>query len=50
MAYHWTFGIDPLSLEKFFEQSTIKYDITDYGITMNLQKKSFIETDESCMH
>ena len=47
MAYRWTFGNDPLNLEKFCERSTIKYDIIDYGVTMDPQKKSFIETGES---
>ena len=50
MAYRWTFGKDPLNLEKFCEQSTIKYDIIDYGVTMDLQKKSFIETRENYQH
>ena len=50
MAYRWTFGNDPLNLEKFCERSTIKYDIIDYGVTMDPQKKSFIETGESCPH
>ena len=50
MAYRWTFGKDPQELEKFREQSTIKYDIIDYGVTMDLQEKSFIETGESCLH
>ena len=50
MAYRWTFGKDSLNLEKFCEWSTIKYDIIDYGATMDLQKKSFIETGESCPH
>ena len=27
-----------------------KYDIVDYGVTMDLQKKSFIETDKSYPH
>ena len=50
MAYRWTFGKDLLNLEKFCEQSIIKYDIIDYGVTMDLQKMSFIETAESCPH
>ena len=48
MTYHWAFGKDPLNLEKFCERSTIKYDIIDYDVTMDLQQKSFIETGESC--
>ena len=48
MAYHWTFRVDPRNLEIFCEQSRIKYDIIDYGVTtMDLQKKSIIETGES---
>ena len=50
MAYCCTFGKDAMNLEKFCEGSTVKYDIIDYGVTMNLQKKSFIETGESCPH
>ena len=50
MAYRWTFGKDPLNLEKFCEQSTIKCDMIDIGVTMNLPKKSFIETGESYSH
>ena len=50
MAYRWTFGKDPLNLEKFCERSTIKYDIIDYGVTMDLQKNSFIGTGETCPH
>ena len=49
MAYRWTFGKDPLKLEKS-ERSTIKYDKIDYGVTMDLQKKSFIEPAESRPH
>ena len=41
MAYRWTFGNDPLKLEKFCERSTIKY-IIDYGVTMGLQKSSLL--------
>ena len=50
MAYRWTFGKDNLNLEKFCERCTVKYDIIDYGVMMDLQKKSFIETGESCPH
>ena len=50
MAYRWTFRKIPLNLEKFCEQSTIKYDIIDYGVTMDLQKKPFIKTGESYPH
>ena len=32
----------------FCERSTIKYDIKDYDVTMDLQEKSFIEPTESC--
>ena len=28
----------------------MKYDIIEYGVTMDLQKKSFIERGESCPH
>ena len=28
--------------------STIKYDIIDYGVKIDFQKKSFIERAESC--
>ena len=48
MSYRWTLRKDPLKLEKFCEPSTIKYGIIDYGVTMDLQKKSFIEPGESC--
>ena len=27
-----------------------KYDIIDYGVTMDFQKKSFIEPAKSCPH
>ena len=47
MGYRWTFEKDSLNLGKFCELSTIKHDIIDYGITIDLQKKSFIETGES---
>ena len=65
MAYRESFGKDPLKLETFFEQSTIKYDVIDYDVidydvidydvidyvvTMDLRKKSFIEPAESCHH
>ena len=50
MTYCWTFGKDPLKWPKIYEWSTIKYDIVDYGVTMNLQKESFIEPAESCSH
>ena len=33
---------------KFGKRSTIKYDIIDYGVTMDLRKKSFVEPTESC--
>ena len=39
MAYRWTFGKDPLNLEEFCEQSTIKYDIINYL----LKTTAFIE-------
>ena len=48
MTYRWTFGKDCLKLEKFCERATIEYNIIDYGVTMDLQKKSFIKTGESC--
>ena len=32
MAYRESFGKDPLKLETFFEQSTIKYDVIDYDV------------------
>ena len=50
MAYYLTLGKDPLNLEKLYEWSTIEYDITDYGVTMDLHKKPFTETGESCPH
>ena len=50
MAYRWIFGKDPLNLEKFCARSTIKYDIIDYAVMMDLQKKSFIENGETCPH
>ena len=31
----------------FCEQSPINYDTIDYGVMVNLQKKSFIEPGES---
>ena len=50
MAYCLTLGKDPLNLEKLCEWSTIEYDTTDYGVTMDLHKKPFIETGASCPH
>ena len=50
MAYRWTFKKDPLKLEKICEGSTIKYDIIDYGVTKDMEKKSFIEPAEGCSH
>ena len=50
MAYRWTFGKDPLNYRKFCKRSTIKFDTIDCGVTMDLQKKSFIEPGESCPH
>ena len=50
MAYHWTFGKNPLNLEKLCVWSTIKHDIIGYDVTMDFQKKSYIETGESCSH
>ena len=50
MAYRWTFSKDPGKLENIYEQSTIKNDIIDYGVTMDFQKKPFIEPVESCPH
>ena len=50
MVYRWTFRKDPLKLEKICEWSTIKFGIIDYGVTMDLQKKFFIEPAESCPH
>ena len=28
----------------------MKYDVIDYGVTIDFQKKSFIEPAESCSH
>ena len=39
MRYRWTFRKDPLI-----------YDIINYGVTMDFQKKYFIEPAESCSH
>ena len=50
MSYRWTFRKDLLELEKNLWGIPIKYDITDYGIKMELQKKSFNERVESCTH
>ena len=50
MASRWAFGKDSLNSEKFCEWFTIKYDIIDYGVTMDLQKKSRNETGESYPH
>ena len=53
MAYHWTFEKGPLKIREdpqFCEQSTIQYGIIDYGITMDLQKRSYIKPSESCPH
>ena len=41
---------DPSTLLTAIWKTLIKYDIIDYGVTMDLQKKSFIETGESCSH
>ena len=51
----WAFGKDPKIRnskirEIFLELSTIKYYIKDYGVTMDLQKKLFIEPGEVCPH
>ena len=59
MPYRWILGKDPLKLEKTLwairksmdwflydnglRHERVEYDITDYGETLNLQKKSFIE-------
>ena len=50
MAYRWTCGKGPQKLGKFCEQSTTTYDIIDYSLTMDLQRKSFIEPAKSCPH
>ena len=50
MEYRWTFGKGSLNLGKLCERSTINYDVIDYGVTMDLQKKAFIETGESSPH
>ena len=50
MAYRWNFGKDSLKLEKFCERSTINYDTIDYGVIMDLQKKSFIKPGGRCPH
>ena len=50
MTYRWTFKKDPLKLERIYERSTVKYDIIGYGVTMDLQKKSFIVPAKSCPH
>ena len=47
LAYCWTFGKDP---QKFCERSAIKYGVTSYDVTMDLQKKSLIEPAESYPH
>ena len=46
MAYRWTFRKDLLKEDKFCERSTIKFDIIDCGVTVDIQKKSFIEHGE----
>ena len=35
---------------KFFELFTIKYDIMDYGVMIDLWRKSFIEPVKSFLH
>ena len=50
MAYRWTFGKDPLKLEKILWAIDSYIWYNDYGVTMDLQKKSFIKTAESCPH
>ena len=36
--------------KKNYERPTVRYDIVEYGVTMDLQKKSFIELAKSCPH
>ena len=43
----WNLGKDPLKRD---ERSTIKYNRIEYGVTMDLQKMSFIEAGESCLY
>ena len=44
MACCWMFGEDTLNLEKFYERSTVKYNIIDDDVMMDLQKKGlFLE-------
>ena len=43
MAYRWTFNKDLRKLENIYEQSTIKNDVIDYGVTMDFQKNDVID-------
>ena len=48
MAYCWTFEKDLLKLENFVSDSQI--NMKNCSVTMDLQKKYFIEAAESCPH
>ena len=50
MTYHWTFGKDPLKLEKIVWVIHNKYDIINYSVTMDIPEKSIIAPGESCTH
>ena len=51
MAYSWTFGKDPQKQRKFCERFTIKYDMVDYSVTVDLREKCIIlKPTKSCPH
>ena len=51
MVYRWTFRKNSLKLEKIlWENPQLKYNIIDYGVILDLQKKSFTEPADSCPH
>ena len=43
MSYRWTFGKDPLKLEKFRERSTTKYDMIDPWCNDRISEKALID-------
>ena len=50
MKLYHTAGSSERIVQNQRERSAIKYHITDYGVMMDLQKKTFIEPAESWPH
>ena len=50
--WHTAGPLEKILLNKrtFCKRSTIIYDMIDYGVTVDLQKKSLIEPTKSCPH